>query len=249
MTLIIDTYNVLGVMGVLPPDLAGLDEDALARLIASSRFAGRKAALICDGVRSRELAGRDGARGMRRRVAGVEIVYAGGGKDADSLIERVIAADSAPRRLLVVSSDRRVQKAASRRRAGVMSSEAFLARLAADAAAPPTTIDRNRLREQIPLDAVSVSAWVREFGASARSATDLVRLAGRAATAAAPSPPPPAEPARAVNHAPAPPPPPERRGPTEFTLEPDLADALRAGAAEIDPADLDMRRWIDAEPL
>ncbi len=243
MSVIVDTYNVLGVTGVLPPEVAGLDEETLARAIARSRFAGRRTALICDGVRSRDLEGRDGARGLKRRVDGVDIVYAGGGRDADSLIERVIAEDSAPRRLLVVSSDRRVQKAAARRRCGVMSSEAFLRRLAADLAAPAPVVGRNILREQIPLDTVSVSAWIREFGSAARGAADLLQSAGRAEAAhAAPAPVPivaplPPRPARGAE-------PSDRRSARDrIGLDPSLRDALAASGA-VDPDDLDMSRWI-----
>lgn len=245
MSLLVDTYNVLGVTGVLPPEVAGLDEESLARVIARSRFAGRKAALICDGVRSRDLAGRDGARGLKRRVDGVDIIYAGGGRDADSLIERVIAEDSAPRRLLVVSSDRRVQKAAARRRCGVMSSEAFLHRLAADLAAPAPVVDRNVLREQIPLDTVSVTAWIREFGSVARGAAELLLSAGRAeaahtsgkpqqAPAVAPPMPRTAHTPGATDQQPA---------RDRIALDPSLRDAL-AASGTVDPDDLDMSRWI-----
>jgi hypothetical protein len=44
---------------------------------------------------------------------------------ADDLLEELIRADSAPRRLLVVSSDHRVQRAARRRRASAIDSEAW----------------------------------------------------------------------------------------------------------------------------
>lgn len=244
MSLLVDTYNVLGVTGVLPPEVAGLDEESLARLISRSGFAGRKAALICDGVRSRDLAGRDGARGLKRRVDGVDIIYAGGGRDADSLIERVIAEDSAPRRLLVVSSDRRVQKAAARRRCGVMSSEAFLRRLAADLAAPAPIVGRNVLREQIPLDTVSVTAWIREFGSAARGAAELLLSAGRAEaahTAAKPQHATTIAPTQRTAH--------DRGARTEqpapdrIGLDPSLRDAL-AASGTVDPDDLDMSRWI-----
>ena len=40
MPLLIDAYNVLHVVGVLPPDLAGIDLEELAILIAKSRFRG-----------------------------------------------------------------------------------------------------------------------------------------------------------------------------------------------------------------
>ena len=38
MSLIVDTYNVTHVVGILPPDLAGIDTLGLIRLLANSRF-------------------------------------------------------------------------------------------------------------------------------------------------------------------------------------------------------------------
>jgi len=62
-------------------------------------------------------------RKMSRR--GVEIIFPETGGDADTLIEEMIAAHSAPRQLWVVSGDRRLQDAARRRRAHFIESEQF----------------------------------------------------------------------------------------------------------------------------
>lgn len=51
--LLVDTYNVLHVTGVLPAELAGLEPGGLAALIARSRYRSRGARLICDGTRPR----------------------------------------------------------------------------------------------------------------------------------------------------------------------------------------------------
>jgi predicted RNA-binding protein with PIN domain len=85
---------------------------------------------------------------------GITIRFARGYADADELLEELVTADHAPRKLTVVSSDHRVQRAAKRRRAKAIDSdvwyEAMLrrradagnqARAAADAAKPQATGD------------------------------------------------------------------------------------------------------------
>ena len=45
-----DAYNVLHVTGILPPEIAGPDLPALARLVARSRYTDRACWLVCDGA-------------------------------------------------------------------------------------------------------------------------------------------------------------------------------------------------------
>ena len=42
MLIIVDTYNVLHVVGVLPPEIAGVDTAGLIELLARSRYRGRR---------------------------------------------------------------------------------------------------------------------------------------------------------------------------------------------------------------
>ncbi|KPK40780.1 MAG: hypothetical protein AMJ65_10365 [Phycisphaerae bacterium SG8_4] len=58
-------------------------------------------------------------------VGNLEVVFAGLGADADTVIEDKISASTSPRRLTVVSSDRRLRKAAQTRRCSSLKSEAF----------------------------------------------------------------------------------------------------------------------------
>ncbi|HMN97297.1 MAG TPA: NYN domain-containing protein [Phycisphaerales bacterium] len=69
MPLIVDTYNVLHVTGVLPPALAGLDVDRLAVLIAQSRYRWETTWLVCDGARPAAWRARGGSWGSRGRGA------------------------------------------------------------------------------------------------------------------------------------------------------------------------------------
>jgi len=64
-------------------------------------------------------------KGVFENVANLEVVFAGFHNDSDSIIEKKIKADTAPRRLTVVSSDRRLRKAAATRKATAVKSEEF----------------------------------------------------------------------------------------------------------------------------
>ncbi|MDG2422640.1 MAG: NYN domain-containing protein [Phycisphaerales bacterium] len=123
MRLLIDTFNVLHVTGVLPPGLAGPDVAGLATLLASSRWGEAHIALVCDGTPP--------AGKKPKLPANIRAIYAGK-VEADEILERLIADSSAPGRLLVVSSDRRVRKAAKRRGAKDLDAVSFLRALLED---------------------------------------------------------------------------------------------------------------------
>jgi hypothetical protein len=128
MSLIVDTYNVLHTVGVLPPDIAGVDASGLAELIGRSRYRHQRATLVCDGVPHE-----DSPRGT---VGGVVFRYAGADRTADDVIAQIIRRSSSPRRLTVISSDRAVLREARRRRCGTLRSEEFLEQLSKDHEAP-----------------------------------------------------------------------------------------------------------------
>ena len=191
MPLIIDAYNVLHVTGVLPVDLAGPDTMGLVRLIQSSRHGRDRVVLVCDGVPD------DNAPRGRHGV--VSIRYAGSNRLADDVIVELIDRSSIPRRLLVVSSDREILRAARRRRCRTLTSDRFLAQLAADAGrgAPRA----NAGRPSGPLAAEEVDRWTREFE------VDLAAIEAAPAEPVSDPPPPAAATGRdAVPHSPVPPP-------------------------------------------
>jgi predicted RNA-binding protein with PIN domain len=59
------------------------------------------------------------------KITSPEIIFAGFHRDADSVIEEKLKANTSPRRVTVVSSDRRLRKAAALRKAAGMKSEDF----------------------------------------------------------------------------------------------------------------------------
>ena len=155
MPLLVDAYNVLHVVGVLPPELAGIDLPELAELIAGSRYRRDSTILVCDGI----------DKPHRVEAPGIHVRFAGPGVKADDLIIRLVQRSSAPKRLIIVTSDQEIARAARRRRAIVVSSETFLARLADDQNGRPSSgPDRRRHSADHPADRRQVEHWLRVFG-------------------------------------------------------------------------------------
>lgn len=130
--LIIDGYNLMHAAGIARPRYApgGLEacrarlhRELSARLDADVLAA---AVVVYDAFDSVS----DLDREQQHR--GVNVLFAGQGRDADSLIERMLRQHSVPRRVIVVSSDHRLHRAARRRRARCVDSEDFWAELEAD---------------------------------------------------------------------------------------------------------------------
>ena len=116
---IIDGYNLLKSIQKTASDFEQISEIELCRLIGSFlRIKKQDGVIIFDGTEPRENA-------CFNTLSGLEVIFAGPGKDADTLIEQKIKCDSAPRRLLVVSDDRRIRKAARARKATSLKSERF----------------------------------------------------------------------------------------------------------------------------
>jgi hypothetical protein len=173
MILVVDTYNVLHVVGVLPPEMAGIDVAGLARLIETSRYASGRVELICDGTPPADKSKRPRPRGqIRIRYAGA----AGRSHDADALIAALIAKSTSPRRLTVVSSDQWIIRQAKRRRCRTMSSEQFLSHIAADAAqSAPAETQAKRPRD--PISSRDVANWLQFFQMTPEEMRSLTKLA------------------------------------------------------------------------
>lgn len=269
--LVVDVYNVLHTTGVLPADLAGLGLDGLLRLLGTSRYARHESTLVCDGApppraRSAHAGGAPAPpdRGapaqpkVRGRTRGsVQVVYAGGGRDADAVIEKLLADLPKSKRPLVVSSDRRVQRAARLRRFEVRDSEQFLRHLALDHASAQLGAGkapkRAELRALVPLDRTSVALWSRHLAADdAAWLEELTRLLADPPAAAAPAPAASAAPSPAARRpgkagskragrAPKAPP---AAAPAPPAIDADLQQLLKQSSAEVHPDDLDMQRWL-----
>lgn len=245
--LLVDTYNVLHA----PAALRSLHDEPtpghLAILVAASRYRRDRAALICDGSPHPEHLGPSAERRaeLRYRVEGVEIVYAGAGRDADSLIERWIARDSAPRRLKIVSNDRRLIRAAKAARARPISADGFVQTLLDDAERAGKRWVRPSFATEVPLSRPAVRFWHDLFDidlddlpddpapeAPARPLEPRPRRQPEASRKLGPKP-KPKQPSTSHNGSSTPEP-----------IDPILAQALEEWRGRLSLDDLDMTQWL-----
>ncbi len=163
MALLIDGYNLLHASGILA---RGVGPGSLER--------SRNALLnfLAESLAERELArttvvfdARQAPPGLPRvtKYRGITVRFAPKGSDADTVIEELIAANHAPRRLTVVSSDHRLHRAARRRRAKAVDSDVWYVE------ALRRRIDRSRTKSLPgkpagPPSEVEVRYWMRQFG-------------------------------------------------------------------------------------
>jgi predicted RNA-binding protein with PIN domain len=123
MPFVIDGYNLLHAMGVLagpvgPYQLANA-RNRLIALIAPAH-ADAAATIVFDARRA--------PSGMdETTIHGPVRVEFATGEEADDRIERLIAGESAPKKLIVVSDDHRLQQAARRRGCPTWKCDAYLA--------------------------------------------------------------------------------------------------------------------------
>ncbi len=168
MPLLIDGYNLLNVAGVMCRGRgSGTLErarQALLNVLVESLPADEvpRTTVVFDAS--------DSPWGVAKRAAhrGITVLFAAKDADADSVIEDLIVADSAPKRLTVVSSDHRIQRAAKRRRATAIDSDVWFAQLMRDRATrmKPLSADPSVdvPKPDGPFAPGEVEHWLREFG-------------------------------------------------------------------------------------
>lgn len=219
--LILDAFNILHAWRSASGGTEGVAQ--LLAALSSGRYAGREITLVCDGD-AHPHAPQDQAM-ITRLLSGDRVrrvLYAGSHREADDLIEDLIREAQSPGALAIVSSDRRLRTAAARAGAQAITSRAFIADLAADLAKAAA----RTARDTGPLDRASVAWWVNYFnldGSPRERPQDALPLtAPRSSTKPASHSQP-----RAIHAKP-------------LLLEVDLS--------HLDPADLDMERWLKQRP-
>ena len=164
MSIIIDGYNLISAVGILGRGVGpgGLERSRLAILNFLAESLDRKeiakTTIVFDA--------RDALPGLPRTVdhRGLTVRFATHYEDADALVEELIRANSAPRRLTVVSSDHRLQRAARRRRARAVDSDVWYAEVVQQRAQRLRVQDTGPARPPVPLLQEDVEYWVRQFG-------------------------------------------------------------------------------------
>ncbi len=275
--LLIDAYNVVRAQWVLPESRRGLDVAALIHLIGRSRYAKRRLRVVVDG--------RPGPDWLRHgvfdtlaghawtRLGRAEVVFSGREREADDVIEDILARTKGIS-ITVVSSDRRLIRAAGRAGADQIGNGSFLRQLNED-------LDRAHAERipafaaEVPLDRYSVAHWMKEFGFEPETAAPTgPNIATPAPTAPAEPRPPKKTPAKDRPAAPTPdgfgsrlrldlplpvppnlappkpPAPPTSNPEAEEPLDPLLHDAFEEWYGALHLGDLDMRKWLDGiEPI
>jgi predicted RNA-binding protein with PIN domain len=189
MPLLIDGYNLMYAAGILG---SGLGPGTLER---------RRLALLnflAESLDPKELPqttvvfdAREAPWGLKQSVQhrGIAVRFATKYESADALIEELIRAASAPRRLVVVSADHEIQRAARRRRAKAVDSEAWyeelLRRRRERTRAAPELPDQ----PPAPLLQEDVHYWLRQFGEESRPGEPDEELPGEEADEDNPFPP------------------------------------------------------------
>jgi len=164
MSLLIDGYNLLSAVGILA---RGVGPGSLQRArLALLNFLAEsldpqdvpRTTVVFDAA--------DPPPGLPRSVShrGLTVRFASQYEDADTLIEELIRADSAPRRLTVVSSDHRLQRAARRRKAKSIDSDAWYARIVRRRQQRRESTPEAPAKPPVPLLEEDVDYWIRQFG-------------------------------------------------------------------------------------
>jgi predicted RNA-binding protein with PIN domain len=164
MPLLIDGYNLLYVTGIvgrgLGPGSLHRSRLALLNFLAESLDPGElpRTTVVFDS--------HDAPRGAPRQLKhrAITVRFAATYESADELLEELIQADSAPRRLVVVSSDHRIQRAAKRRRAQAIDSDVWYAELIRARRRRQTSASDTPARPAVPLLEEDVHYWIRQFG-------------------------------------------------------------------------------------
>jgi len=119
MPYLVDGYNLQKRIQKTDPQFETLSDTYLCKIL--SRYLKRirdQGQIIFDGIGPPDKTGFE-------NLDNIEVVFVGRNTDADTVIERKIKANTAPKKLVVVSSDRRLRVAAAKRKATGIKSEDF----------------------------------------------------------------------------------------------------------------------------
>ena len=164
MALIIDGYNLLNASGVFgrgrgPNSLERSRVallDFLAEYLDPVELSGTRIAFDA----------KDAPPGLPRESVyrGLTVQFAARHEEADDLIEELIRAESAPRKLTVVSSDHRLQRAARRRKATAIDSDVWFDQVVARRRERKRAGGEADVKPEKLQSENDVTAWLQKFG-------------------------------------------------------------------------------------
>lgn len=162
--ILIDGYNLLHAIGIaeraIGPGTLERARNALLRFLALSLDTDERliTTIVFDS--------NDAPPGLPRELEhqGITVLYATDHESADELLEELIQAAKAPRRMTVVSSDHRVQRAAKRRRARAVDSEFWYEEIQAATCKSPEPPNAPSPKPSQPLTDDEVAHWLDAFG-------------------------------------------------------------------------------------
>ena len=164
MSLLIDGYNLLHAVGIIGRGIGpgGLERSRLALLNFLVESLEPKEAATTTVV----FDAREPPPGAPRQLdhRGIKVLFSTGYPDADAMIDGLVRADSAPRRLTVVSSDHQVQRSARRRKARAVDSDVWYAEIVRQRLDRRTREVPKPSKPGVPLLAEEVDRWLRRFG-------------------------------------------------------------------------------------
>lgn len=162
MAILIDGYNLMYAAGIIgrSPARGGLERSRLALL----NFVAESAPATELPTTTIVFDSRSAPPGLPRKLThrGMTVLFATTYESADELIEELIRADHAPRRLTVVSSDHRLQRAARRRRAKAIDSDRWYEDILRQHASRGSPEPVAPLKPSVPA-AGEVEYWLNQF--------------------------------------------------------------------------------------
>lgn len=172
MAILIDGYNLMHAAGILGGGAGqgGLHQSRLALLNFIAETVPQaeipQTTVVFDASRT--------PRGLPQRLThrGLTVIFATAYPHADDLIEELIRADHAPRRLTVVSSDHRLQRAARRRRAKAVDSDRWCEEMARRRAIFQPTEHETPVKPPVPASS-EVEFWLNQFDADEIASDDI----------------------------------------------------------------------------
>ena len=183
MPLLIDGYNLLHASGVLPrgrgPATLKRARQALLHFLANSLAEDESAGAVV----VFDAAGAPPGLPTEYQHGPIRVLFARGKAEADDLIEELIAADFAPRRLLVVSSDHRLQRAARRRRARSVDADVWYHQVVQRRGRPAPPPGPTAEKPSPPQTPGETADWLKHFAID-----DIESLVGEPPKRAPPAP-------------------------------------------------------------